>query len=611
MNNGGQYGAAIYNLTNCSPRISNCSFTGNSVQFNGGAIFNQDNSNPILINCSFLQNQARLGGAIRNYSSHPKLINCSFQNNTATGQSGGSVFYNSFSSNPILINSVLFGNGAGDKYFFNEEGSVTATNSLFDQSVTGYNMTEPTNQTTTTSPFSSSSSTQLAAGSLAINAGNSLSYIAESGPSTDLAGSSRFVGPGCAIDMGAYEAQAGSPVSVIIQEPPLSTTAVCISGDVSVSASATGSGPLSYQWHKNGQLLSPAQSTSVLSLSSVTSDDQGSYSLVVTGTCNSVTSTAFRLRVNLPQSVSVTASPSTTLTCANPILTLTPNIPASAFRWTGGTSSQTLTVDQTGAYSVTIIDSNECTAISSSLTISQDITTPTISISALGTRLTCENPSTTLTATSSGTSVHWSTGAMTTSLMVNQGGTYSATATGANGCTTVSNSLSVTQDQQIIGFAISSGTVCQSQVLSLSAAGCPGGTVIWSTGITGEILTMTAGNSTSILTATCTIGSCSITATGSVVISGLQPPPATILSLRADESTCPVRLAGRATGPLFIFTGPSGYVFSNVYRSGGTYDVFGDNVKQPGIYTLTATYTNECGSSIPVRQSVTVRRSCP
>ena len=148
------------------------------------------------------------------------------------------------------------------------------------------------------------------------------------------------------------------------------------------------------------------------------------------------------------------------------------------------------------------------------------------------------------------------------------------------------------------------------------ASNCPGGTVRWSTGSTGTALNLTVGSSTSVITATCTIGSCSTTASGSVVVGGLQPPPAQILSLRADESGCPVQLTGQGVGTSFVFTGPGSnlpvaYVFSNIFRLGGTYDLKVTGVMKPGVYTLTATYRNECGTSAPVSRSVTVGRSCP
>lgn len=89
------------------------------------------------------------------------------------------------------------------------------------------------------------------------------------------------------------------------------------------------------------------------------------------------------------------------------------------------------------------------------------------------------------------------------------------------------------------------------------------------------------------------------------------PSPAQILSFSVDESSCPVRLVGQATGTSFTFTGANGYVFSQVYRTPGTYPINATGITRPGIYTLSATNTNSCGSSMPVIQTRTVSRSCP
>ena len=162
----------------------------------------------------------------------------------------------------------------------------------------------------------------------------------------------------------------------------------------------------------------------------------------------------------------------------------------------------------------------------------------------------------------------------------------------------------------ISSFTVSSATVCPGQSVNLTASGC-GGQILWSTGATTAIITLTAGSSTSLLTATCTAGVCSATATGQVVVGGIQPPPAQILSFTADESACPVRLTGRGVASSFTMTGPKDYVFSTVYREGATHEAIGLNVKQAGTYTLTATYTNSCGTSAPVTRTVAVSKSCP
>ena len=94
-------------------------------------------------------------------------------------------------------------------------------------------------------------------------------------------------------------------------------------------------------------------------------------------------------------------------------------------------------------------------------------------------------------------------------------------------------------------------------------------------------------------------------------VTAQQQPPSTVLNLTVDESSCPVRIVGQATGTSFIFTNNSGYVFSNVFRTGGTHNIVADGIKTPGIYTLTAINSNACGVSTPVTQTVTVTRSCP
>ncbi|WP_298609468.1 choice-of-anchor Q domain-containing protein, partial [uncultured Spirosoma sp.] len=358
-------GGAIYNAGG-SPSLINCALTGNTAEYLGGAIYISGGS-PSLINCSLTGNKADYfgGGAIYNEnSSNPSLINCSLTGNTAPV---GGAIYNT-NSGLTLTNAVVWNNGGANTFVNNNNSTITAHYSLFDASVTGYT-TDPTNLTTTTSPFVSSTSVALIACAPAINAGAPTSQTAATGPysvtalpTTDLSGNQRIVGG--RVDMGAVEFQGTPNYPVAFTLSPSSGTAVCVGSPVSIPVSVSGTGPV-YQWYKDGTVLTGVASatTATLSLPSATTADAGSYSVVVTGACNSLTSTAFSLTVNSPPVPTLTASASSTLTCAAPSLTLiasggTGGPFSYTFAGPGIVSQQaasgTAVVNAAGVYSVTV-----------------------------------------------------------------------------------------------------------------------------------------------------------------------------------------------------------------------------------------------------------------
>lgn len=413
-------------------------------------------------------------------------------------------------------------------------------------------------------------------------------------------------------------AQGRSPLSLSTTDP---TTCNPANGSLTLTGVEPGT---PYTLAYNG-----GNSTSTVSLTGdaggglrLTGLAGGSYSLTLSGACVALP-LSLSATLNGPPSLSITSQPAVgSAVCAGgevSVLVVASGAGSLNYQWYKGASQingQTsavlslsgVSLNDGGSYLVVVSDNcSSTTSTAFSLTVNA---LPSVTVTASSTLLTCASPSLTLTATSSQTALVWSTGETTASISVSAVGNYSVTATAPNGCTTASNSLNVGQDVSLPAFTINSQTVCQGQLVSLIASGCSG-QVRWSTGEAGNSLTVTAGSSTSVLTATCTVGSCSTTASGSVVVGQIQPPPAQILSLRVDESTCPVRLVGLGVGTSFVYTNSQGYVFSNVYRTGGTHDAVGLDVKQPGIYTLTVTYTNECGSSRPVSQTVTVSRTCP
>ena len=362
----GGYGGAMYNI-NSNPIITNCSFRANSADVQGAALYNSD-SNPVITNCSFQDNV--VASALYTERGGTLLTNCSFIDNSgAIVNAGGLTLTNcSFQGNgtaldtdcgcsPVLTNCVVF----GDTFLSYNDGDIHASYCLFPASFNPAPYTnDGNNLTTSTSPFVSTNSVALNACSPAVNAGSNAAYASAGGPATDLAGMTRVVGS--SIDMGAIEFTGTqlSPVSITAQ--PAATSVVCAGTAVTVGVGVSGTAN-SFQWYKGTTRLTD-QTTATLSLASVKATDAGSYSVVVTSTCNSVTSTAFVLTVNVIPTVGISASPSLNITQGQSVA-LSATGTATTYAWsdtktTASTSFQSAAVG-TATYSLTGT-SNGCSA---------------------------------------------------------------------------------------------------------------------------------------------------------------------------------------------------------------------------------------------------------
>ena len=433
------YGGAMFNRgdgsTTSSPVIVNCLFEGNSATIRGGAVENSGqtggsnassftrvlfrgntatfgaavsnagaggNCSPVFVNVSFQNQSGQFGAVMYNNASNgvcnPTFTNVSFQGNQATN--AGDLFYNAATvgtSNLTLTNCVLFGNGSSNA-FLNSNASITATYSLFDAAIDPATYTATNSLTTTISPFANTTSTELSSCAPAINAGNNAAP-GLSGISTDIAGANRIFGT--TVDMGAYEFTGSISAQTAFTTQPVTGSSVCTGAMVTASVSVSGTGPFSYQWYRDGTALTGITSatTASLTLSNVTSASAGSYSAVVTGSCNSVTSTAFSLTVNPPPAAGLLNNGP--LTCAQTSVTLTASGGVSyTFANAGGTlgtpgASTTRTVSSPGTYSVTVSDSNGCISTTTT-TVGSNTAVPSLTLTAGN---ACAGQPVTLTAT--------------------------------------------------------------------------------------------------------------------------------------------------------------------------------------------------------------------
>jgi hypothetical protein len=208
------------NNSDSSPTLTNVIFSGNSASSDGGGMFNVGNSSPTLTNVTFSGNSATAnGGGMRNHwqNCNPRLTNVTFSGNSAAN--GGGMF-NSYKSNPTIINSILWGDTPDEIY--NDDSNVAISYSNVQGcggSGAGWNSacgTDGGNNIDADPLFANATggNLRLQLTSPAIDAGNNAAVPA--GITTDLDGKPRYMdistvpdtgsGSPPIVDIGAYEA---------------------------------------------------------------------------------------------------------------------------------------------------------------------------------------------------------------------------------------------------------------------------------------------------------------------------------------------------------------------------------------------------------------------
>jgi PKD repeat protein len=150
--------------------------------------------------------------------------------------------------------------------------------------------------------------------------------------------------------------------------------------------------------------------------------------------------TAITVTVNaLPATPVITANGPTTF-CTGGSVDLT-TATASTYAWTGGLQTQTITVNASGSYIVTITDANGCSATANAITVNVS-NAPVPTIQTVGNTSLCAGETVTLTASQSD-SYAWSTGDTTQTINVTAAGAIYVTVSNANACDGVGQSATV------------------------------------------------------------------------------------------------------------------------------------------------------------------------
>jgi len=271
--------------------ITNCVLSGNSAAGSGGCAYGGT-----LDQCLIQGNSAKSGGGA--YAA--ALYNCVVATNSA-GYSAGGAFNCTLNNCTVVLNSANFGQGGGiilsaatnciiyyntasegPNYWDSCIGCVPPISSCTTPAASLFG--DPNAVVTVTNePLFvrlSGGDFRLQPASPCINAGNNVSAA----DAIDLDGNPRISGG--TVDMGAYEFQFSGPPTIAVQ--PASQRAVP-GNNISFMVIARGALPLTYQWQFNGTAI-PSANGSSMTLTSVTTNQAGLYSVIVSNALGSTSS---------------------------------------------------------------------------------------------------------------------------------------------------------------------------------------------------------------------------------------------------------------------------------------------------------------------------------
>ena len=339
---------------------------------------------------------------------------------------GGSVTLTATSGN-----SYLWSNGNTTQSInVNNTGSFTVTVTYAGGCTGTANQSVSVNSTPVTTITPSGSTTICSGGSVTLTATAGNSYSWSNGATTQSINATTAGNYSVTVTYPGNCTATSAPVTVTVNTAPTTTitpsgpTTFCQGGSVVLTAS-------------NGQSYSWSTGATT---QSVNATSTGNYDVTVTY-ANGCTSSA-------SQSVTVNPAPVTTINASGPttfcqggsvVLTATSG---QTYNWTNGATTQSITVNQSGSYGVTVSYVGGCTSSATPVVVTVN-PAPATTITASGSITFCQGGSVSLTA-STGISYTWSNGASSQSITVLNSGTYTVTVVYNGGCSSTSVPTSVT-----------------------------------------------------------------------------------------------------------------------------------------------------------------------
>jgi len=370
-----------------------------------------------------------------------------------------------------------------------------------------------------------------------------------------------------------------------------STVTKPIAVNVIPSAVTSISGPTTFCAGNTVTLTAPAAGSYLWS----TNETTQSITVAASGTYDVDVTTAGCTATSAPIAITVNALPTPVVTtnnvaiCQGAAATLS-STPASAYAWSNGATTSTISVNTAGNYSVTVTDANGCSATSTPIAIAVSAN-PTVAIAAAGATTFCQGQSVVLNTNTNGTSYAWSNGATTPSITANTSGLYFVTVTNAAGCSSVSNEITVNATPAFVPTitAASPTTVCDGAFSTLVAS--PGASYVWSNGATTQGVNVGV-NGPITVTVTNSLG---CTGTSAPITVTVLPVPTTTITASGPTTFCEGGSVTLTAG------GANTYIWANNSTA------LTQTITTPGTYVVTGYAANGCPDLAEI--TVTVNES--
>ncbi|MEP7171291.1 MAG: gliding motility-associated C-terminal domain-containing protein, partial [Bacteroidota bacterium] len=341
----------------------------------------------------------------------------------------------------------------------------------------------------------------------------------------------------------------------------------CFGGSIILNA---GSGFASYLW-----------STSATT-QNITVNQSGSYSVQITDINGCTNSDLINITVNPLPAINLGND---TSFCAGGSITLDAGNGFPFYLWSTGVTTQMITVNQSGSFSVSVTDNNGC---SNSDQINVTVNPlPTVS---LGNDTSfCSGGSITINAGNGFNFYLWNTGATTQNININQSGIFSVQVTDNNGCTNT-DQINITVNQSPVINLGNDTSFCQGTPVTFDA-GSGFANYLWQDGSTNQ--SFNASTAGVYYVSVTDNNSCN----GADTVAILNVYPSPVVNLGNDTLICDIVLHP------YILNAGNGYI-SYLWQDNSSSQNF--SVTNFGTYDVVVTDQNGCSGT----DSVSIGEQC-